>query len=65
MSLAPKIDEITLCISETKPDLVCFTETWLHDGISISCINIPGYNLIYKTEHLASMVVFAHTFEIL
>ena len=50
MSLAPKIDEITLCISETKPDLACFTETWLHDGISIDCINIPGYNLIYKNR---------------
>ena len=66
MSLAPKIDEITLCISEMKPDLACFTETWLHDGISTDCINISGYNLIYsiKTEHLASMMVFAHTFEI-
>ena len=25
-------------------------ETWLHDGISIDCINIPGYNLIYKNR---------------
>ena len=50
MSLAPKIDEITLCISEMKPDLACFTETWLHDGISTDCINISGYNLIYKNR---------------
>ena len=50
MSLASKIDEITLCISEMKPDLACFTETWLHDGISIDCINIPGYNRIYKNR---------------
>ena len=44
MSLAPKIDEITLCVTERKPDLACFTETWLHDAISEDCINIPGYN---------------------
>ena len=39
-----------LCISEMKPDLACFTETWLHDGISTDCINISGYNLIYKNR---------------
>ena len=50
MSLAPKIDEITLCMSEMKPDLACFTETWFHDGISTDCINISGYNLIYKNR---------------
>ena len=50
MSLAPKIDKITLCISEMKPDLACFTETLLHDGISTDCINIFGYNLIYKNR---------------
>ena len=33
-----------------KPDLVCFTETWLHDGTSTDCINISGYNLIYKNR---------------
>ena len=50
MSLAPKINKITFCISEMKPDLACFTETWLHDGISTDCINISGYNLIYKNR---------------
>lgn len=50
MSLAPKIDEIILSINELKPDLACFTETWLHDGISADCINIPGYNLINKNR---------------
>ncbi len=50
MSLAPKIDEIILCVTERKPDLACSTETWLHDAISEDCINIPGYNLIYKNR---------------
>ena len=31
MSLAPKIDEIRCCILKLKPDVACFTETWLHD----------------------------------
>ena len=50
MSLAPKIDEIILCIIELKPDLACFSETWLHDIISVDCIDIPGYNLICKNQ---------------
>ena len=50
MSLAPKIDEITICVTDLKPDIACFTETWFHNGINENCVKIPGYNLIYKNR---------------
>ena len=51
MSLAPKIDEIrTCCILELKPDVACFTETWLHDSINDNHIYIPEYNFILRNR---------------
>ena len=50
MSLAPKIDEIRCCILELKPDVACFTETWLHDSINVNHIYIPEYNFILKNR---------------
>ena len=58
MSLAPKIDEITLCIIELKPNLACFTGNWLHDCINTNSINIPGYNLIYKNRHHSGVCTY-------
>ena len=50
MSLAPKIDEIRCCILELKPDVACFTETWLHDSINDNHIYIPEFNFILKNR---------------
>ena len=54
MSLAPKIDEIRCCVSNWKPDVACFTETWLHDAINDNHIHIPGYNFISKNRTTGS-----------
>ena len=50
MSLAPKIDETRCGILELKPDVACFTETWLHDSINNNHIYIPEYNFILKNR---------------
>ncbi|EDO40796.1 predicted protein [Nematostella vectensis] len=44
MSIAPKIDEVRLVMSDKNPDLFFFTETWLRDTISRNLLDIPGYN---------------------
>ena len=54
MSLAPNIDEIRCCVSNWKPDVACFTETWLHDAINDNHIHIPGYNFISKNRTTGS-----------
>ena len=50
MSLALKIDEIRCCVLDWKPDVACFTETWLHDSINDNHIYIPEYNFITKNR---------------
>ena len=50
MSLAPKIDEIRCCILELKPDVACFTETWLDDSINDNHMYIPDNNFILKNR---------------
>ena len=50
MSLAPKIDEIRCCVLDWKPDVACFTETWLHASINDNHIDIPEYNFISKNR---------------
>ena len=50
MSLAPKIDEIRCCDLDWKPDVACFTETWLHDSINDNHTYIPEYNFISKNR---------------
>ena len=50
MSLAPTFDEIRCSILELKPDVACFTETWLHDSINDNHIYIPEYNFILKNR---------------
>ena len=39
MSLAPKIDEIRSLVVHLKPDLACFTETWLQDSTSTNYLH--------------------------
>ncbi len=50
MSLAPKIDEIRCCVLDWKPDVACFTETWLHESINDNHIDIPEYSFISKNR---------------
>ena len=46
MSLAPKIDEVSLFLLNKNPDVVFITETWLTNAIDKSHINIPEYNIV-------------------
>ena len=50
MSLAPKFDEVSSFVSDKKPDLACFTETWLQGSLSEDCLHIPGYNFICRNR---------------
>ena len=50
VSLAPKINEIRCCVLDWKPDVACFTETWLHDSINDNHTYIPEYNFISKNR---------------
>ena len=44
-SLLPKLDELKIMIQSEKPDLLAFTETWLHPGIAESEVCLEGYHL--------------------
>ena len=44
-SLLPKLDELKIMIQSEKPDLLAFTETWLHPGIAESKVCLEGYRL--------------------
>ena len=48
MSLGPKIDEVISFVEDSNNDLVCITETWLTDLVSINYLQIPTFNLIFK-----------------
>lgn len=39
----PKFCEIHELIGSSKLDVICISETWLHDGISTSAVDIEGY----------------------
>ena len=47
-SCVNKLDEIRLLVLESNPDFLGISETWLHDGIDSSEINIPNYELLRK-----------------
>ena len=42
-SLYPKYDELCALSEVEKPNIICITESWLHDGIPPSECYIPGY----------------------
>jgi hypothetical protein len=54
MSLAPKIDEVSLFLLNKNPDVVFITETWLTNAIDKSHINIPEYNVVCKNRSSGS-----------
>lgn len=41
-----KFDEFKSCFTDSKLDLICVTETWLHDGILDGIITLDGYKMI-------------------
>lgn len=41
-----KFNELKLCISDSKLDIVCLTESWLSDSVDDELIAIDGYKLI-------------------
>ena len=58
MSLAPKMDEIRVFLSDYDFDLCCFTETWLRPAID-------DYTIIRKDRtHSHNGGVYAYTLEI-
>ena len=48
MPLAPKIDGINYFMSTERPDIACFTETWLKDSRDDNVINISDYSVVRK-----------------
>ena len=48
MSLAPKIEEIALTITQQDIDIVFITKTWLRQSIPNDPINIKGYQLFRR-----------------
>ena len=50
-SLKNKINELKIMAAAAKPDIIALTETWLHDDIGNSEINIDSYSLIRKDRH--------------
>lgn len=47
-SLHPKCDEIRILLIGSNIDYLCIGETWLHDKISTSLIDVPGYKCYRK-----------------
>ena len=50
-SLSPKLDELRVLCDFNKPEIVCITETWLCDDISLTECSISGYNSIRCDRH--------------
>ena len=40
--------DLQLFISDFSPDILCITETWLHEDISNGNLALNGYNIIRK-----------------
>lgn len=47
-SLAPKTDELALLINQHHVSVAAISESWLHDGIDSSVVNVPGYTLFRR-----------------
>ena len=47
-SLFPKLDELDLLLQNTAADLIAISETWLHEGIDDTFLQIPKYNFFRR-----------------
>ena len=45
-SVMNKIEEIHMICAQTKPDILCITETWLNDSVPLNAITPNGYKVI-------------------
>ena len=61
MSLAPKIDEVSLFLLNKNPDVVFITETWLTNAINKAISIFPNITLFVKTDPLVVTVAFVCT----
>lgn len=48
-SLLPKIDLIRVWITQYKPDILTFSETWLHSKINDNEIKLDNY-MLYRAD---------------
>ena len=51
-SLKPKLDELSLVVSNNLPDIVCLTETWLSPEIESNLVDISSFSLIRNDRKL-------------
>ena len=49
-SILSKIDLVKTIISENKPDIITFTETWTNDSTSGGFLQLDGYSLIKRKD---------------
>ena len=45
-SLLPKLDELNVLASKTKAAVIGVSETWLHDSVEDSEVELPGYSIL-------------------
>ena len=50
-SLYPKLDELHLYCALEKPDIVCISETWLCEDITLLECSIQGYHCVRHDRH--------------
>ena len=49
-SLLPKMDELRAVIEATKPDILCFVETWLDEDFADSELVLTNFQL-FRRDH--------------
>ena len=59
-SLLPKIDELRIICSLSKPDIVCIVESWLDDVIDDCEISIQGYSVFHLdcSRHGGGLLIY-------
>ena len=45
-NILPKLNEISLLVSNHHPDVLTLSETWLDESICDAEVSLPGYNLL-------------------
>lgn len=61
-SIFPKIEELSVSISISSPDVVCIVESWLDYSIDDSELSIPEYILFHRdrNRHGGGLLIFVH-----
>ena len=55
-----KMDEVSIKISELKPDIAIFCETWLSEDIPNSAVDMSGYTTFRndRNKHGGGIIVY-------